>query len=560
MSTWGKRLAAAAVIAATVGAVSAGAWQVVRRIPIVQVTGATDSALDVPNGGIAQGGSTLISAAGDLRDDLVGTPELKLASGSSTGAETRDVVIPEATFWPRITGTCTFEGAEARCFFRLRNPNRVPGGRMGGRQLPRLVMGCRCNGPEQYPGHGGGFVLPPGNGGATGVTSLVGDLWVTDGSSPDSIWRIDPDDPSSTAGDYGEYSLPSGIGDINGVAGHDGDLWVIELGIPASIWRIDPDDPSSTAGDYGEYSLPAGLRNPTGVEYFDDGFWVVGGSSADEIWRIDPDDPSSTAGDYGEYSLPVGIGSASGVVAINGVLWVTAIGSPDSIWRIDPDDPSSTAGDYGEYSLPAEIGIPDGIGVLLPPISTLSWLYVTASDNPAVWVRVETTGEVVGVWQAEDAPDGAPIRIGPLEHTTDAIVDAGPPPLDVLMKLYVGEDAALDALQAYLVGRGWIDALTAVGDVARRPFDRMRNSGRRLRAGRAPARAPGASGRCGSGRGAVGHGARPHQPGGRVVGRAVSGAARRVARRQPPPDAVRLGAGQARPRPTCDTRRRAVFQ
>ena len=89
-----------------------------------------------------------------------------------------------------------------------------------------------------------------------------------------------------------------------------------------------------------------------------------------------------------------------------------------------------------------------------PGDATLTWLYVTASDNPSVWARVTTTSDVVALWQGEDTPNGPPIRLAPGEETTDVIVNSGPPPLDVLTQLYAGEDAALDALRDYVTGRG----------------------------------------------------------------------------------------------------------
>ena len=67
-----------------------------------------------------------------------------------------------------------------------------------------------------------------------------------------------------------------------------------------------------------------------------------------------------------------------------------------------------------------------------------------------------------------------PITIRPWETTTDTVVSPGPPPTETLTSLYAAADAddrtaALQALSAYVSGRGWLSGVSAVGDIANVP-------------------------------------------------------------------------------------------
>ena len=62
--------------------------------------------------------------------------------------------------------------------------------------------------------------LAAGNDTPTGLTSLSGDLWVTD-TTGDELWRINPADPVSISGVYGEQGdLPAGLDNPTGMTAH----------------------------------------------------------------------------------------------------------------------------------------------------------------------------------------------------------------------------------------------------------------------------------------------------------------------------------------------------
>ena len=75
---------------------------------------------------------------------------------------------------------------------------------------------------------------------------------------------------------------------------------------------------------------------------------------------------------------------------------------------------------------------------MAPNIGTTRWDYLTASDNPSIWVRRTALGAIVAVWEAEDPPasGAAPMWLLPGETTTDTIVSIGPPPVAALTALY----------------------------------------------------------------------------------------------------------------------------
>ena len=67
-----------------------------------------------------------------------------------------------------------------------------------------------------------------------------------------------------------------------------------------------------------------------------------------------------------------------------------------------------------------------------------------------------------------------PISIRPWETTTDTVVSPGPPATATLATLYAAADtddrtAAVQALSAYVAGRGWLSGVSAVGDIANVP-------------------------------------------------------------------------------------------
>ena len=260
-------------------------------------------------GEITQGatGAVLISAAGDLRDDIVGTAELKLATGSSTGNMSRRVVIPPATFWPQLTGTCNFEGTVADMAGDYAINIVCPFGVWaveGGGRLLSLSLGTPVGilSDEALPAG----VL--GENFTQGIATLLGDGWVVvgGGSADEALWRINLSDPDDITGVYGEKPLPPTVSIPVGITAHGGNenLYLLDNGGggTASIWILDPDDTDSTSGIYGRYLLPPAATFPLGITSDGTDLWVSHRQS--NIFRVDPDDIDSTSGDYGLHVIP----------------------------------------------------------------------------------------------------------------------------------------------------------------------------------------------------------------------------------------------------------------
>ena len=73
-------------------------------------------------------------------------------------------------------------------------------------------------------------------------------LYVVD-LTGDELWRINPDNPSDTAGDFGEVGgFPSGISPLaQAMTSHAGSLYVTDDS-DNELWRINPDNPSDDGG------------------------------------------------------------------------------------------------------------------------------------------------------------------------------------------------------------------------------------------------------------------------------------------------------------------------
>ena len=203
--------------------------------------------------------------------------------------------------------------------------------------------------------------LPAGLSNPTGMASHDRQIYVVDFTS-NKLWRIDPDNPSSTAGRYGEVGdLPAGRS--TGIASHDGSLYTIEGNF--ELWRINPDNLSDTSGTYGRVgrlptrnlnNRPAGIASHNGSLYW---FSVP----SERMWRLNPANPSDASGTYGIVGgMPGGYnprnGAVGGFTSHDGSLYAC----DDDLWRIDPDNPSSTAGNFGLVGdLPAGLSNPTGM-------------------------------------------------------------------------------------------------------------------------------------------------------------------------------------------------------
>ena len=92
------------------------------------------------------------------------------------------------------------------------------------------------------------------------------------------------------------------------------------------------------------------------------------------------------------------------------------------------------------------------------------WDYLTASDNPALWVMLDASGDVASFWESEDPlPSGAPMSIPAGSAFT--VIDVGLPTFTVAERLYTTvltadqRETTLSTWGAYLVERGWLDTL-----------------------------------------------------------------------------------------------------
>ena len=92
------------------------------------------------------------------------------------------------------------------------------------------------------------------------------------------------------------------------------------------------------------------------------------------------------------------------------------------------------------------------------------WDYLTASDNPALWVMLDASGDVQSFWESEDPlPSGAPMSVPAGSAFT--VLDIGLPTFTVAERIYTvvltadQRETTLSTWGAYLVERGWLDTL-----------------------------------------------------------------------------------------------------
>lgn len=108
--------------------------------------------------------------------------------------------------------------------------------------------------------------------------------------------------------------------------------------------------------------------------------------------------------------------------------------------------------------------------------STYGWRFFTASDTPSVWVVVsDAGGSIRSMWEGED-PISVGDTVSPLglpEDDNDVIipgytaVNVGLPSLAVIERLYASiPRAALACTRDYVTGRGWLDSLSTLADLA----------------------------------------------------------------------------------------------
>jgi len=74
--------------------------------------------------------------------------------------------------------------------------------------------------------------------------------------------------------------------------------------------------------------------------------------------------------------------------------------------------PTSTAGTVGRFAVKNVDSAQHTCKIV--------WRYITASDNPQIWVvQHPITGEIIGIWEADDPPEietDNPFKIIPIQH------------------------------------------------------------------------------------------------------------------------------------------------
>ncbi len=387
-------------------------------------------------------------------DSTIGVDEIKTATGSSTGTGTRSIAHVPYSFSPSLTGDplcglmTTSRGWDVSMLTdapigemllpsALNNPRGmvVVGSDLliaddsGSESVWRLPLSDLTTGTE--------MLLPSALNAPHGMVVVGSDLLIADDTNPESVWRLPLSDPTTGT----ETLLPSALNNPRGMVVVGGDLLIADDTNPESVWRLPLSDPTTGT----ETLLPSALNNPRGMVVVSSDLLIADAADPDSVWRL----PLSDLTTGTEMLFPSLLSAPHGIVVVGGDLLIADDTNPESVWRLPLSDPGATAcGDA-----PA----------------TVSWTYVTASDEPALYARVTQAGIIVELWQSEDRPASAPISIPWWVTTTDAVVDVGPPPVAILSALYAASPVRADALAglgAYLLGRGWLANLTDVSQIA----------------------------------------------------------------------------------------------
>lgn len=135
------------------------------------------------------------------------------------------------------------------------------------------------------------------------------------------LGRVDPSDLSNTNAPFGIVgSLPAGLTDPSAIAHVTGTGWfVAESGAGNdSLWRIDPANPSSTTAPYGRVGDFPANHTIGGLGYGNSELLSVLKNTADNtkaLWRIDPTNPSNTSGNFGSIgAMPAAFDPSSNAI------------------------------------------------------------------------------------------------------------------------------------------------------------------------------------------------------------------------------------------------------
>ena len=389
-------------------------------------------------------------------DSTIGVAELKTATGSSTGTGTRSIAHVPHSFSPSLTG-------DPLCGL-VTTPRGWDVSMLADTLLGETLLPSRLNSPY-------------------GMVVVGSDLLIVDDAGPESVWRL----PLSDLTTGTETLLPSALNNPRGMAVVGSDLLIVDdTGNPERVWRLPLSNPTTGT----ETLLPSAFGAPSGMVVVGSDLLIVDNTGQESVWRF----PLSNLTTGTETLLPSALRNPHGIVVVGSDLLIVDNSNPDSVWRLPLSDlttstetmllPSALTNPRGIAVVGSDLLIVDDSGpesVWRLPLSdlgatacgdapaTVSWTYVTASDEPALYTRVTQAGVVVEMWQSEDRPASAPISIPWWVTTTDAVVDVGPPPVAILSALYAASPVRADALAglgAYLLGRGWLASLTDVSQIA----------------------------------------------------------------------------------------------
>ena len=293
-------------------------------------------------------------------DDQILARHLNTVTGTSTGTGLRSVAVQPLSWWPTLTGDpiCAVVGGPNSDWLIGSNPaNQF--GRFG---LPAGLSALGAAGvtavgsnlwvadgagdavfrvPQTDPSSGIEFNTPAGGGGSDPMRGIASDTTYLYLFEDDSYWRVTQADPTTGT----EFNIPTTSARGGVVSGSN--LWVVDGASPATVWRI------PLGASIQEFELPSGVSDPRGITASGSNLWVVDNTAPESVWRVPISDPTTGT----ELSLPTNVATPEGITAVGLNLWVLDSGGMESVWVVSQSDPSTGT----EMSLLPSIAANSGI-------------------------------------------------------------------------------------------------------------------------------------------------------------------------------------------------------